>query len=471
MRGLPRHLLSPRRGPAAAAAAALLMAACRGAGEEDRWRYGRILHEEDPSVRSRDDARRRYRELAARAEITLGDAYRMALHRSETLAIGGEELVRLQARYEQARAALLPAVSFKGSLVLQEATAGGGTSSLQRSFTQEKRGQYQFYGRWPLFLGLREIHALRQQEALAGARERELRHARLLLGADVAEAFYGVLQAERELATTEASLRLAEERREELVQRHRVGISRRSEVLALEAEVASLGAQRERLRGLLAVSWEVLQFLTGGEARPVLRDTLPDPDGAPPLEDCVARALERREDLRALECREAAAEEAVGVARAGYLPAALLEADGYTHREGISADIDWDVLLSFEIPIFDGLGTPARIREARADRRAAALARERLRRDIELSVRRAHADLEASVAVRASLEKVVESARENYEIVQAEYRRGLATNVEVLSVFNTLQQARLEHDRARIQAKLALLRLEIQAGALPEGIR
>lgn len=460
-----------RRGSRSAAAVAVLLAACRGSGETDRWRYEKILHEEDPSVGSPQDARRRYRELAERSEITVGDAYRMALHRSEALAIDGEELVRLQARYEQSRAALLPYASFKGSLTLQEATSGGGTSSVQRSFTQEKRGQYQFHARWPLLQGLREIHTLRQQEALSEAREHDLRHARLLLYADVAEAFYGILQAERELATTEASLRLAVERLEELVQRHRVGISRRSEVLALEAEVASIGAQRERLRGLHAVSWEIFLFLTGLEARPALRDTLPDPDGAPPLEECLGRALRSREDLRAVERREAAAEEAVGIARGGILPSALLESNYYTHREGISADIDWDVALSFEVPIFEGFGTRARVREARADRRAAALARERLRRDIELSVRRAHADLVSSVAVRASLEKAVASAQENYEIVQAEYRRGLATNVEVLAVFNSLQQARLERDRARYESKLALIRLEVQGGTLPEGAR
>lgn len=449
----------------------LLEGACRGSPEADRWRYGRILHEEDPSLRSEEEARRRYRELAARPEITLGEAYRMALHRSETLAIDGEELVRLQARYEQARAALLPTLSFKGSLTLQESPSTPGASSLQRSFTQEKRAQYQFAARWPVFQGLREIHDLRRQEALSEAREHDLRHARLLLGADVAEAFYGVLQAERELATTEASLRLAEERLEELIQRHRVGISRRSEVLALEAEVASIRARREHLKGLHAVSWEVLLFLTGLETRPALRDTLPDPEEAPSLEVWLARARASREDLHALRRREAAEEEAVRIARAGYLPSAWLESNAYTHREGISADIDWDVLFSFEVPIFDGLGTAARVREAQAGRRSAALARERRSRDIELSVKRAHADLAASIAVRGALEKAVASAQENYEIVQAEYRRGLATNVEVLAVFNTLQQARLEHDRARYQSKLAWVRLEVEGGSLPEGVR
>ena len=452
-----------------ALAAVAMAAACRGTEESDRWRYERLFYEQEPSIQSRNDARERYRRLGEQAEFALGDCYQMALYRSESLAIDGEELVRIQTQYDQALGTLLPYVSFRGILTLQDNPGTAAGSSIQKSFTEEKRGQYQFYGRQALFNGLREFYALRQAGALYEAQEHQMRHARLLLYADTAGAFYSVLQAERDVATTEASLRLAEERLEELVQRNRVGISRRSEVLAQEAETASIQAQLESLRGLFAVSWEALIFLTGLGKHRTLRDTLPDPQQAPPAEEFVARALQTREDLRALERREAAAEEAVGIARAGYLPTALLEANYYTHREGISADIDWDAVLTLEIPIFEGLTTQAKVREAWSARRAAAMSRQRLRRDIELSIKRAHADLLASTAVRASLEKAVASARETYEIVQAEYRRGISTNVEVLTVFNTLQQARLEFDRARYQSKLARIRLEVQSGTLPGG--
>ncbi len=451
------------------AAALALAASCRHSDEADRWRYERVFHESDPSVTSPAEVRLRHRRLGELAELTLDDCYRMALCRSESLAIDGEELVRIQADYDRALASILPRAAFRGSLTIQDSPETPGASSVQKSFTQQKRAQYQFWARQPLFNGLREFHAMRQAGALYEAKEHELRHARLLLYADTAEAFYAVLQAEREAATTEAALRLAEERLEELVQRNRAGISRRSEVLAQEAEAASTRAQLERLRGLFAVAWEALQFLTGLDGRRILRDTFPDPREAPPLEECVERALRCREDLRSLERREAAAEEAVAAARAGYLPTATLEADYYTHREGITSGVDWDAVLSFEIPIFDGFQTRAAVMEARSDRRAAALALQRLRRDIELSVKRAHADLAASTAVRASLEKAMASAEETYEIVQAEYRRGIVTNIEVLSAFNTLQQTRLELDRARYQSKLARIRLEVQSGAPPGG--
>ncbi len=450
-----------------AAAAALLLGACAGSEEKERWRYERLFHERDPEVRSRDDARERYGRLSEKADLTLDECYRLALHRSESLAIDGEELVRLQTLHEETVAQLLPRLSFKGSYTRQDTPPRPSGSTVQRSFTLRERTQYQFAAHQPLFNGLREFHAIRQTGALYEAKEHELRHARLLLFADVADAFYAVLLLAGDLATTEDSLRLARERLEELVQRNRLGISRRSEVLAQEAEAASTEADLEGLRGAHAVAWQVLAFLTGLRDRRALADTLPDPGEVPPLESWLSRAQAAREDVRALQRRVDAAGESIGIARAGYLPTASLDANYYTHREGISQDIDWDLVLSFEIPIFEGGATQARIREARSIVRSAGFELARRLREIVLAINRAFAALKTFQSELASLEKAVASAQENYDLVQAEYRRNIVTNIEVLAAFNTLQRARIDRDRARLLAKLAGLRLEVEAGALP----
>lgn len=448
--------------------AILATAACRGGEDAERWRYGKILHEEEPAVASRDDARKRIEQLAARPELTLDDCYRMALHRSETLAIDGEALVRLQAQYEQMVGEVLPRLSFRGSYLRQDESGVSSSSGVQRSFTLRDRTQYEFAARQPIFSGLREFYALRQRDALYGAQEHALRHARLLLFGDAADVFYAVLQIDREAATLQNTLELAQERLEELVQRNRAGISRRSEVLAQEAEVALTRARLERTRGSIAVAWEALKFVTGLESPRTLRDLRPDPGELPPVESYTARALAERRDLTALEGQVAAAEEGIGIARAGYFPTVSLDTTYYTHREGISDEVDWDLSLSFEIPIFEGGVTQARLREARSYVREANLRIERLRRDIELQINRAYAEVKALLAELASLDKAVSSAEENYEIVQAEYRRGIVANIEVLTSFNTLEGVRLARDRARFQAKLASVRLEVQSG-MPQG--
>jgi outer membrane protein len=389
----------------------------------------------------------------------------MALYRSEVLALTGEELVRVQTLYEQIRGTILPRVTFDGSWTRTEKPPPA--TGVQQSLTLYDRTEYRFTANQPIFSGLREFYALRQTGALYRAGEHQVRHARLLLYADTADAFYAVLEVDRELATTQDTLRLAQERLEELEQRNRVGISRRSEVLSQEAEVASIRATVERLKGLLAVAWEGLRFVTGLEGTPELNDDLPDPAAVPPVEDYLARARERRDDLKAARERVAAAEEGIGIARSGYLPTADLEARYFTHREGVSAEIDWDVVLSFQVPVFEGLVTQAQIREARSLLRSSTLDLQRMNRDTALQVNRAYADLLAFRSELASLESAVAAAQETYEIVQAEYRRGIVTNIDVLTAFDQLQQARLRRDRARFGARRSGVRLEVVTGATP----
>lgn len=444
----------------------LLAAGCSG-GEAERWSWERIPHERSPDLRSTDDARNRREALAARTELGLDDAWRLALHRSESVALDGEELVRLRARAEQVIADMLPRITLKGSWSRQDDPGNLGGSDAAQSVRLRERTEAKVYGRQPLFSGLKEFYALRQSGALQAAQEDAIRQAVLLLYADVAESFYTVLAAERELATRQDALGLARERLEELVQRNRLGISRRAEVLQQEAETASITASIDRLKGALSTAWEVFRFLTGLSGTRTLRDGAEAGDALEPPGGFVSRALARRPDLRALRSQIDAAEAGVGIARSGYLPTAQLEGNYYTHREGVSEDIEWDLLLSVEIPVFEGGGTQARLREARSYVRSARLDLDRRRREIELAVNRAWAEVDALRAELGSLEKAVASAQENYDIVQAEYRLNIVTNIEVLTSFNTLQLARLARDRARYQAKFARVRLEVESGAVP----
>lgn len=443
------------------------LTACRGLEENDRREYDRLIFERGPEERPREAAAGRFEKLAARPDPGLGDCYQMALYRSEALELEGEELARVRLRVKQAFGAALPYVAFKGSYTRQDDRGVNSGSSVQSSFTLEERTQYQFTLHQTIFKGLESFYEIRRQTALAGAQEEALRQARLLLCADVAVTFYSVLALERELATLEDAVRLAEERLEELVQRQRAGISRRSEVLTQEAEAARTRADRERLQGLLAVAWEALRFLTGLPGTRTLKDTLPEPGPLEPLGEHVRRALESRPDVRQRRAETLAAGEGVGAARSGLLPAVNLDASYYTHREGISQDVDWDVVLSFEVPIFEGGVTQAKVREARSEVRSAELRERRLRREIELEVSRLWSDARAFTAELLALDAGFTSAAENYEIIQAEYRRGIATNVEVLTTFTQLQRTRLERDRTRFQARLARVRLALQSGQIP----
>jgi outer membrane protein TolC len=446
----------------------LALAASCGLEEADRRDYDRLLFERGPADRPREAAGEDHARLAARGELGLGDCARMAAWRSESLALEGEELARVRLRVRQAFGAALPYASFRGSYTRQDTVSG--TSGVQSNFTLRDRTQYQFTLHQDLFRGLETYHEIRRQSSLAGAREDALRQAKLLLQADVAGAFYAVLALERELATLVDALRLSEERLEELAVRARAGITRRSEVLTQEADVARTRADRERLRGLLAAAWEALRFLTGLPSERRLVDDHPQPDALPPLDDHVRLALASRPDLRRARAEIDAAGEGVGAARSAVLPLVALDANYYTHREGISKDVDWDLVLSFEQPIFEGGVAQARIREARSEVRSAELRERALRREIALSVARLWQDARSFDGELSALASGFAAASENYELAQAEYRRGIAANLEVLTAFTQMQRTKLDLDRTRFRAKLARVRLDLECGTpLPGG--
>ncbi len=433
----------------------LLAAACSAGPDAERWDASRVLWERAPEVRSEPDARRRVDAARAKEALTVLDCHELALWRSEALALAAEETVRLQARYARAMATLFPQVTFGASVTRQDA------SGRQRQDAEYKLALHQ-----PVFAGFREFHAMRQQSALRRAAEHGLRRARVLLYLDVAIAFHAVRQADRDAATTRQTLALAEERLQELEERQRAGITRRTEVLAQVAEVASARARLDELLGVRAVAWEGLRFLTGLEGeRPLEDDAAETPDPGPAAA-WIARALKHRRDLDARREEIIAGEEAVGAAKGARWPRAGLDAAYWLHRESAFDAGDWELTFGVDVPLVDR-GTREAVREAESSVRSARLELERLGREVVLEINDAHAGVGTLRSALVSLEQALASAEEHHELVRAEYRLGIATNLEVLTALNTLERARLGRDRARTELKLASARLWTAAGLLP----
>lgn len=434
----------------------------------EKWRYEKIIWENEKNVKSEQEAKARYDSSSNRPEISLTECYQMALYRSENLRVGGEELVRLQAQYEEVLASILPSVNFKSTYSRQEKIAAPGASSVSKTFVNPEKTEDKFTLHQPIFSGFKEFYGLSSTNLNYTSSEARLRHARLMLFYDVAQAFYIVLQVSRELETLLNSQKLAKDRLNELTERQKLGISRKSEVLAQDADVARIQSQIEAQKGSLDTSWNVLQFLTGMTDRKTLLDEFPVPGDVGKVEDLVSRANELREDLKSARAQVESAESSIGVARAGHYPTVGLDTNYYTHRApGFSENINWDLLVTFDLPLFQGGKVAAQVREAYSAVRAAQLQLDRTRRQISLDINRAYADVKSLQSQILALESEVKNAQENYDLVVAEYSQKIVTNIEVQTAFDNLQRAILERDRDLFQLKLAGIRLQTNSGLLP----
>ena len=291
----------------------------------------------------------------------------------------------------------------------------------------------------------------------AKAREALLASTRLLIQAEVVQAYLLIRAVDTERALVRdtvtayrASLGLVE-------RRHAAGdiaeldVARvRTEVAATEAEAIALDRRRAELENAMAVL--VGEAASGFSLAERDWDTrLPViPAGVP------SAVLERRPDVAAAQQTMLAAQARVGVAKAAWFPTFSLTADGGFASTELSdifkwSSRAWGVGALLSLPIFDG------------GRRAADLERSRAELDATLAQYReqvlvAFRDVEDQLSALKLLSQqaraqsdAVDSARRATSLSESRYRNGYVSQLELLDA----QRSELRNRRAALQVKSA----------------
>lgn len=387
--------------------------------------------------------------------LTLEDGYRLALRQSERLERGGEEVLQAFLRGRKALALALPRLDIEGRVTRQdEPPAFGGAA-----FFPIQREEYFLSFEVPIFSGFRERYARRQARAEEDGRKAALKDLREEIFLNVTEAFFGLLQARKEMAVREASLRWQEERGREAEARLKAGMLRRAEVELIRAEVARERSDLLRARQNAEVLRTALGFFIGFRPEGELADPETPRTEVSDVPGLVAEAQQVRQDLRALEKEVDAASEEVRVVLGEYWPRIRLEGEYYGRREGSASDVDWEARLNGELPLFDGGLLRARLREAHSRRRQAQLTRDEARRRIEQEVQQAAAQLAAARSLVEALRQQLQAAEESDRLVKAEFDRGLATNLEVLTAQNLLLRSQIDLEREMLEERIQDARL------------
>ncbi|MBI4425838.1 MAG: TolC family protein [Elusimicrobia bacterium] len=401
---------------------------------------------------------------AAGPPYPLEECFRLALARSEAVAMREELVDQAEARVRQSRAAFLPTLAF-GYAYLKQDLPG---SSLARSLFPAEQETAKASAGQSLFRGLRDLSALRRRRAERGGARWEREQAARRLFEDTAAAFYDVLAYEADLANYRAEIEAHEERRVEVSQLRRLARARDADVVAIESSIASLEAELAAGGGLLDSSRETLALLTGLPPESSLAAPEPSPDAPEPLEAWLAGA-ERRPDVAAARSALEAAEQEWKAAIGGHLPAADLGFNYYVERPGVSSDVRWDAQVGVSVPLFSGGLVRAQVAEAASRVREKELALGQARRQAESEIRLLYKALSAALEQAAKLGSLTELSRRGYELRLKDSRLGLATNVDVLQSLAAAHQARRRRDHARLAARQQRARLEAVSarGPLP----
>ena len=394
----------------------------------------------------------------ASGPLTMADCYRLALKQSEQIAIRQELIAEAEARFSRALSGILPRASFSSSDKRQD---GSGESAFTLRHVPERK----FLFSQPLFGGFKEFSAMAATRAEGRQRILEKKRAEQLLLLDVADAFYLLLEQREKSDILKRTHSTLQERIKDLQQREQIGRSRRSEVVGAEAQMRRAEADLELAQRDETVARQLLEFLTGLERIRDISDTGPATPEAEPEEAYLMKASSRY-DVKASEEAFVVSEKQVAVAKSGRLPTVGLDGNYYVERAGVSKQVDWDVALKVDVPIFSGGEISGEVKEAASKAAQAKLRMSEAGRKALREIREAYARFQAGISRMNTLAKLLEASEESYSLQLEDYRRSLINNLDVLLSLEDLENARRDFSEAKYDAKRLYWQLKVASGEI-----
>ncbi len=398
-------------------------------------------------------------EIRGETELSLKECYEYAVKRSETLKIGAEEVQVIEARYRQAMAMLKPQMDGVVDLGMRLQQRNG------HSWRSEGFGGAGVSAQYTIFNGFRDYYLGEVQAKSRDAREQQLLRQRQSLFMDVADLYYQIVSYDRQL---EVLYELDEARGqlvEELERRLDLGKSRTSELLAARVQREGSRVEVEIIQGMRDATKELLAYLTGVSADKL---RLQDPGKFPEATDLRFYLANRlnRPDLLAAYSRADSAESNIKAAEADRKPRVAVGA-GVGWREETDSNLDMEVVLSVEVPLFDGGLRRGRVAETQAEFRIAELEIERVSRISDSEVRTAYVQFSSASAQMFQLRDVTGLTEENYEQQKRDYELGRSSNLDVLTGLAQWQESRRRLVATDLQARASLIQLQVAAGMVP----
>ncbi len=386
--------------------------------------------------------------------LTLKECYRLALKRSETIAINAQLIKEAEAQMTSSLSGVLPQINYQIYSQWQDnGVAGEGSQrSRYRRFTFSQ----------PLFSGFKEYAAIAAAKAQHKQRRSQLIRAKQLLFTDVADAFYFLLSYQEDLKALDDIHKVYGDTIKELKRRQGIGRSRESEVASAEATLYRTEADQQEVRSQLEVGHQLLEFLIGQPFTEIQEVELPS-DSVKDMNEFVARS-EQRPDVEAAKEALVYAKKSVTVARAGFWPSVTLNGDAYDRRNGVSSHVAWDIGLTVNVPVFNGTQTIGQVQLAKALEKEAELTLSQTRRNAVLDIQNSYTRFVKNQERLGALRKASEAAGKNYKLQEADYKNSLVSNLDVLQALRDWQDGRRNYIAIQNETKRFYWNLKVATG-------
>ena len=400
---------------------------------------------------------------------TLQDSYEAALRTYEGIKISEENVVQAESRVDQAWTYIYPRVTAYGAYTRYNDTLppnGGAYLFQPLGQTQASLVLTQ-----PLYTGGRTLAALRAAKTMRESSKSGLATTQQDIMLNVADAFYGVIKAQKILELSKGSL--------ERMERHKKVTEREASTRRSKANVSSLLrantlVEQARINLLLAedglkIARQRLALITSLPEVSALVEPSPLtlPQGT--VESLKKTALQYRDDYTSSQLNSEVAKEFVTITKGAHYPQVYAEA-GLRYQDSNPPTL-MDATTYYggvrlQIPIFEGGLMKAEVAEARSKQRQTELSSVLLKRNIENEVQEAYINCLTVNAVLDTAKRQFEYAKSNFDTVESLFAEGLVPSLSVIDAQQALFLAERELTAASVGQQLAILRLQKSLGVL-----
>jgi len=323
----------------------------------------------------------------------------------------------------------------------------------------------------PIFTWGQILNNYKQSKLSLEASKQELEAVKQQTILDVTAAFYGVLLTEKlvnvgnmAVAQVEAHLKIANNLLD-------AGVATNFDVLRAKVRLANTKSRFIRVQNGLRLAKDNLKNIIDMDMDTQI--TAVGELAYYPLElsldQLIESAMSNRPELKQLQFQELVGEKFVSLAKAGNKPNLAMignySYDSYAETLGDAFKKDewnnsWNVGLALQIPIFDGLATRARVKQAKSGLRQIQIGREQLANGIRLEVRASFFGFQESKELLKEQDETVQQAEESLRIANLRYENGMITNIELMDAELAFTQTQINHSNALHDYVIAIARLE-----------
>jgi outer membrane protein len=292
----------------------------------------------------------------------------------------------------------------------------------------------------------------------------------------VATAYFDVLRAQSNLASSQAREAAATQLLEQTQQRFDVGLIPITDVNNTQATTDRAVVERLRAENSLNQAFEALEAITGIDYANVaeLSPEFPIVPSDTPLEEWASRTMENNLGLQIAETDLEAKENDARAARAALYPTVGLNMNYNWGKSSNPASFDTPnlgiinsgVQLTFQMPLFAGGRLRAARRQAFYTRDAAEEVVLRVRRESTQSISNNYRNVETDVRAVAAQAQAIVSAQSSLEANTVGAEVGTRNIVDVTNAQEVLFAAQRDHANARFDYVMDTLRLKQAAGVL-----